>query len=397
MPYTLSGIDREPIAGPSDGYPTGQDRRRGRNFSGIGAARPSRRALRALLRACECFAHFLRDSGLAAGWRTRGSGLAPADGERARQGALQKSTPRLNAPTPGRTAWGSRNLACAASKRPAPCCCGSRWPTTCYALSPCAGPRPRQPERAARSAAAMSNRPARLATPRPIADPEERSRGRVSKDPTPKCNPCLILHGLCAPPAYETDRERAFSHLRVDIRSRIPHPPGMTPTVRFAPSPTGFLHIGGARTALFNWLFARHHGGALSAAHRGHRPGALDAGGGGGDRRRPAMARPRLGRRGRPPVRPRRTPCRGRPPIAGRRRRLSLLVHSGRARGDAREGAGREALGALRRRLARPRPCRRHRRVSPRQSACARRRRVPRPSATSFRARSRSPIPSSTI
>jgi glutamyl-tRNA synthetase len=31
--------------------------------------------------------------------------------------------------------------------------------------------------------------------------------------------------------------------------------------VRFAPSPTGYLHIGGARTALFNWLFARHHGG----------------------------------------------------------------------------------------------------------------------------------------
>jgi glutamyl-tRNA synthetase len=33
--------------------------------------------------------------------------------------------------------------------------------------------------------------------------------------------------------------------------------------VRFAPSPTGSLHIGGARTALFNWLFARHHGGKL--------------------------------------------------------------------------------------------------------------------------------------
>lgn len=31
--------------------------------------------------------------------------------------------------------------------------------------------------------------------------------------------------------------------------------------VRFAPSPTGFLHIGGVRTALFNWLYARHHGG----------------------------------------------------------------------------------------------------------------------------------------
>ena len=38
--------------------------------------------------------------------------------------------------------------------------------------------------------------------------------------------------------------------------------PDSRPVVtRFAPSPTGFLHIGGARTALFNWLYARHHGG----------------------------------------------------------------------------------------------------------------------------------------
>jgi glutamyl-tRNA synthetase len=36
---------------------------------------------------------------------------------------------------------------------------------------------------------------------------------------------------------------------------------GRTVVTRFAPSPTGYLHIGGARTALFNWLFARHHGG----------------------------------------------------------------------------------------------------------------------------------------
>jgi glutamyl-tRNA synthetase len=35
----------------------------------------------------------------------------------------------------------------------------------------------------------------------------------------------------------------------------------MAPVVRFAPSPTGFLHIGGVHTALFNWLFARHEGG----------------------------------------------------------------------------------------------------------------------------------------
>lgn len=37
----------------------------------------------------------------------------------------------------------------------------------------------------------------------------------------------------------------------------------MSVVTRFAPSPTGFLHIGGARTALFNWLFARHHGGTF--------------------------------------------------------------------------------------------------------------------------------------
>jgi hypothetical protein len=33
--------------------------------------------------------------------------------------------------------------------------------------------------------------------------------------------------------------------------------------VRFAPSPTGFLHIGGLRTALYNYLYAKHHGGTF--------------------------------------------------------------------------------------------------------------------------------------
>jgi len=37
----------------------------------------------------------------------------------------------------------------------------------------------------------------------------------------------------------------------------------LKPRVRFAPSPTGYLHVGGARTALFNWLFARHTGGTF--------------------------------------------------------------------------------------------------------------------------------------
>jgi glutamyl-tRNA synthetase len=39
--------------------------------------------------------------------------------------------------------------------------------------------------------------------------------------------------------------------------------PSQKPRVRFAPSPTGYLHVGGARTALFNWLFARHEGGTM--------------------------------------------------------------------------------------------------------------------------------------
>src|SRR5690606_1815747 len=47
-----------------------------------------------------------------------------------------------------------------------------------------------------------------------------------------------------------------------DLRSRSPLMSNR-PRVRFAPSPTGSLHIGGARTALFNWLYARHHGGTF--------------------------------------------------------------------------------------------------------------------------------------
>src|SRR5258705_1105409 len=43
----------------------------------------------------------------------------------------------------------------------------------------------------------------------------------------------------------------------------LSEPPLMKPVVRFAPSPTGYLHVGGARSALFNWLYARHHGGTF--------------------------------------------------------------------------------------------------------------------------------------
>ena len=42
----------------------------------------------------------------------------------------------------------------------------------------------------------------------------------------------------------------------------------MSVRVRFAPSPTGFLHIGGLRTALYNYLYARHHGGSGGSTYR---------------------------------------------------------------------------------------------------------------------------------
>src|ERR1700759_4550220 len=38
---------------------------------------------------------------------------------------------------------------------------------------------------------------------------------------------------------------------------------GTKPRVRFAPSPTGFLHVGSARTFIFNWLYARHNHGTM--------------------------------------------------------------------------------------------------------------------------------------
>jgi glutamyl-tRNA synthetase len=55
----------------------------------------------------------------------------------------------------------------------------------------------------------------------------------------------------------------AYHRKEASVNSKETDQPEQTSPVvtRFAPSPTGFLHIGGARTAMFNWLFARHHGG----------------------------------------------------------------------------------------------------------------------------------------
>src|SRR5216110_171141 len=76
-----------------------------------------------------------------------------------------------------------------------------------------------------------------------------------------------------APPVPAGESPRALLELlrRNILVSRIANREPRTATrynekmirVRFAPSPTGYLHIGGARTALFNWLFARRHGGVF--------------------------------------------------------------------------------------------------------------------------------------
>lgn len=50
---------------------------------------------------------------------------------------------------------------------------------------------------------------------------------------------------------------------RLDAAGFADYMSPMTVRTRFAPSPTGYLHVGGARTALFNWLFARKHGGVF--------------------------------------------------------------------------------------------------------------------------------------
>jgi glutamyl-tRNA synthetase len=72
---------------------------------------------------------------------------------------------------------------------------------------------------------------------------------------------------ISSPSAESQLQSQSQSHQNPETSAeRLTNPPHQRldfskPVVRFAPSPTGYLHIGGARTALFNWLFAKHHGG----------------------------------------------------------------------------------------------------------------------------------------
>ena len=118
------------------------------------------------------------------------------------------------------------------------------------------------------------------------------------------------------------------------------------PRVRFAPSPTGYLHVGGARTALFNWLYARHTGGTFvlriedtdRSAAPTRTPASFSTGSAGSGitwDEGPFFQ----GEYGRPPP--------GRRRAAARRGQgLPLLLHPRGARRAARQGRGRRAAAS---------------------------------------------------
>ena len=129
----------------------------------------------------------------------------------------------------------------------------------------------------------------------------------------------------------------------------------MAVRVRMAPSPTGFLHVGGVRTFLFNWLFARHQRRREPPADREHRHEPGGRRGGRSDPGVAALARDRLGRPAHLPARP--------------DGRLPPRRRAARRRGQGVRGRGRDPLPDARRgrhRVGRHRP--RPHRVSERQA-----------------------------
>ena len=94
-----------------------------------------------------------------------------------------------------------------------------------------------------------------------------------------------------APPGVKIGSRNFGRDRRYPITNAFHTGREMTVTTRFAPSPTGRLHVGNIRTALHNFLFARKHGGTLPPADRRHRPRALDGRVRPGDPRRPRLAR----------------------------------------------------------------------------------------------------------
>ena len=170
---------------------------------------------------------------------------------------------------------------------------------------------------------------------------------------------------------------------------------------RFAPSPTGYLHIGGARTALFNWLYARHTGGKFLLRIEDTDRERYDRGGGRRHPRRPEVARPRLGRRAacRSSAAPPATPRSPHELLAARQGLplLSAPPDETRRRCASKAEAEKRAVHRHRQPLARPRSAKdAPAGVKPRRSASRRRARARPWSTTSCRAASCSRTRSST-
>ena len=105
----------------------------------------------------------------------------------------------------------------------------------------------------------------------------------------------------CSTPSATAPRP-ALADVRDDAALRVRA--GMSRDGRFAPSPTGSLHLGNLRTALLAWLFARSAGARFLRAHGGPRPRPRARRRAGRAAARPGRARARLGRRGGLPVAP---------------------------------------------------------------------------------------------
>src|SRR2546428_13880519 len=115
--------------------------------------------------------------------------------------------------------------------------------------------------RQSRSSAGASHRARRTACPTKSIIGGMSSVHRFARG----CNGCTLP--LCRSAASVLGRRQPTGPQAIIGEARLSETQAVV--TRFAPSPTGFLHIGGARTAVVNWLYARHHSGKVLLPDQG--------------------------------------------------------------------------------------------------------------------------------